>query len=359
MSSTTFLPSYTAGIDAYTKIDSICLAYGRTAVVIGGKTALQKAKNDLSDALTDSQLKITGFIWFGGNATHKNIDKLIRDPSVYDADMIFAVGGGRAVDTAKATADKLHKPVFTFPTIASNCAAVTSLCILYNDDGTFGEFYFGRQPAIHAFINTKIIAEAPLMYLRAGIGDALSKQYEAGFNSRNDQLHHENELGIQISRNCSQLLLKYGLPALKAAMSHTISTDFEQVVLTIIINTGLVSVLVDNRYNSSMAHAVYIARTQLPGCEKHMHGEIVAYGVLFLLTMDEQITERNKVYDFNKQVGLPLCLSDITVDTGYKEKFTTLIGQDKYIPYAPYPIDIAKIRTSIDALEKYHQLQIY
>ena len=357
MSSTTFLPNYTTGPDAYKKIPSICSSYGQKIVVIGGKTAMQKAKADILAALADSNMQIIDFIWFGDNATCNNIDKLVNNAAVKSADMIFAVGGGRAVDTAKATADKLCKPVFTFPTIASNCASVTSLCILYNEDGTFGEFYFGRHPAVHAFINTKIIAEAPIMYLRAGIGDALSKQYEACFNSRGDELDHDNELGIQISRNCSFLLLRHGLQTLENTLNNNISDAFEQTVLTIIINTGLVSVLVHNYYNSSLAHAVYIARTQLPGCEQHMHGEIVAYGILFLLTLDAQTGERDKVYAFNRHAGLPLCLNDITVQPENIDKFISLILADKYMSYAPYAIDEKTVKKAIDDLEKYHQSQ--
>lgn len=357
MSSTVFLPNYTAGTDAYEKIPEICGGTGKTAVVIGGKTAMSKAKAKLIAAVKDSSIEITDFLWYGGDATHKNVDALINNKIVRNADMIFAVGGGRAVDTAKTTADKLNKPLFTFPTIASNCAAVTSLCILYKGDGSFGEFYFGKKPALHTFIDTQIIAEAPTEYFMAGIGDALSKQYEADFNSRKDKnkIDHENTLGLQISRNISAELLKYGLQALKDARQGEESDAFVQTILDIIVNTGLVSVLVDNYYNSSMAHALYISRTQLPGCEAHMHGEIVAYGVLFLLTLDQQFDERNKVYNFNKAAGLPVCLADITVAINMFDKFVAGIAADKYIPHAPFAINEENIAEALRKLEAYHK----
>ncbi len=46
--------------------------------------------------------------------------------------MVFGVGGGKALDTAKCLCITDDKPVFTFPTIASNCAACTSVSIIYN-----------------------------------------------------------------------------------------------------------------------------------------------------------------------------------------------------------------------------------
>ena len=58
-----------------------------------------------------------------GNSTYGNIEQLIQHESVQKADVLFAVGGGRACDTVKVIGEKLAKPVFTFPTIGSNCFA--------------------------------------------------------------------------------------------------------------------------------------------------------------------------------------------------------------------------------------------
>ena len=44
MANTVFLPSYSIGGDAYKEIANICAPYGTKAVVIGGKTAISKAK---------------------------------------------------------------------------------------------------------------------------------------------------------------------------------------------------------------------------------------------------------------------------------------------------------------------------
>jgi len=39
-----FLPSYSIGSESYSKIGEICKPYGKKIVVIGGKTALEKAE---------------------------------------------------------------------------------------------------------------------------------------------------------------------------------------------------------------------------------------------------------------------------------------------------------------------------
>ena len=255
---TVFLPSYSVGSDVYNQIPKVCGAYGKTAVVIGGKTAISKAKDALLAGVHNSNIEIIDFIWYGGDSTYANIKKLAQNPQFQKADMVFAVGGGRAIDTCKTLCDMENKPVFSFPTIASNCSPVTAVCVIYDDETHgFKELYFPQKSPLHSFINTKIITEAPYEYIWAGIGDALSKQYETGFSSRNDEMSHTNALGVQISKNCSDTLLQYGLEALTSAKNHQVSEALEQVVLTIIVSTGLVSVLVINDYNSCLAHSIY------------------------------------------------------------------------------------------------------
>ena len=75
--------------------------------------------------------------------------------------MIFAVGGGKAIDTCKLVSIDFEKPYFSFPTIASNCAPTSAVSIVYNEDGTFCKFVHFLEPAKHVFINTEIIANAP------------------------------------------------------------------------------------------------------------------------------------------------------------------------------------------------------
>lgn len=53
---TVFLPSYSVGSDVYNKIPKVCGAYGKTAVVIGGKTAISKAKDALLAGVHNSNI---------------------------------------------------------------------------------------------------------------------------------------------------------------------------------------------------------------------------------------------------------------------------------------------------------------
>ena len=101
---------------------------------------MSKAKEALLEGIAGSDVTISDFLWFGGNSTYEHAQALCGHEAVAGADMIFAVGGGRAIDTCKVVADRLDKPLFAFPTIASNCAACTALSVIYRPDGSMLEY---------------------------------------------------------------------------------------------------------------------------------------------------------------------------------------------------------------------------
>lgn len=316
MSYSVCLPDYSIGPDCYKEIPKFAEKYGKKAVVIGGKTAMSKAKPYLLEGIAGSNLEILDFVWFGGDSSYENGNALKANPIVQEADIIFGVGGGRACDTAKYVANELDKPLFNFPTVASNCASVTAICVIYDANGAFKEYYYPKLAA-HTFINTAVIADSPYELLWAGIGDALSKECEAVFSSKDDFLSHTPLMGVQLSKVCTQPLLDYGEEALRSLKNHQVSDALMQVALDIIISTGIVSNMTtqipDYYYNSSIAHCVYYGATVTKGGHKHLHGVVVSLGVLCLLTYDKQYELRDRIMEFNHKVGLPVCFADIDV----------------------------------------------
>ena len=310
------LPNYSIGTDCYKEIGYYARYYGKKAVVIGGKTAMSKAKSALLEGIADTDIEVLDFIWYGGDSTYENGNALIANEIVQKADIIFGVGGGRACDTCKYVANEMDKPLFAFPTVGSNCASVTAICVMYHADGSFRDYYYPKL-AEHTFINTEIIADSPYELLWAGIGDALSKECEAVFSSKDDDLSHTPLMGVQLSKICTEPLLIYGKEALQACKEKKVTKALEQVVLDIIVSTGLVSNMATQMpnyyYNSSLAHCVYYGSTVTRGGHKHLHGEIVALGVLCLLTYDGKLDERDRIMQFNREIGLPICFDDIGI----------------------------------------------
>lgn len=349
-------PGYTIGEHAYDKVKEICPRYGKTAVVIGGKTALAKAKALIIEAVEGSGMTITDFIWFGGETSYENVDLLKAQESVTKAAMIFAVGGGKAIDTCKILAHQLHKPFFTFPTIASNCASLTSLGVVYHTNGVFRELSFSKIPPVHAFICTSIAVAAPKQFLWAGMGDTIAKYYEANISARSVALNHSNAIGVTISKMCADPILTYGAAALADNERQSMSEAFEEVLLAIVVSTGMVSNFVAQDFNGHIAHAIFCTITMLPQIEeKHLHGEVVAYGVLVLLMCDKQKDELARVFRFCKSVGLPTKLADIDVTLEEMDRVLTKTEASPELVRTPYQVTKAMLYQAVVDLEAYNQ----
>lgn len=348
---TQYLPSYTVGTEAYGAVRQV--VGSAEAVVIGGHKAMAAGLDRLKAAVEGSDVHIAEALWYGGEATYAQVERLAAEPSVQQADVIFAMGGGKAVDTCKMIAHKLNKPLYTFPTIASNCSPVSCISIMYNDDGSFLEVVQLHVPPAHCFIDTKIIAEAPEVYLWAGIGDTIAKYYEVTFSMRGDSPAYAPVLGQAISCMCSGPLLSHATTALADCREDRVSADLEHAALNIIVSTGLVSGLVGVDYNSALAHALFYGLTTIPSVEHdHLHGEVVSYGVLVQLAMDGEDEELQKLLHLYRSLGLPTCLADLGLTL--EDDFTEVLAATEVNPelrHVPYKVTQELIWNAIVKLE--------
>ena len=96
------LPSYSIGDKVYNKIPEICETYGKKIIAIGGHKAINAAREKIEKAIEGSDLEILDFLWYGGEATYENVEALMENPLVKEADIIFAIGGGKSTDTGNA-----------------------------------------------------------------------------------------------------------------------------------------------------------------------------------------------------------------------------------------------------------------
>ncbi|MBU5447520.1 iron-containing alcohol dehydrogenase [Blautia sp. MSJ-36] len=167
--------NYTIGEDAYQNVREVCRHYGKKALLISGEMALKAGKEKIVQALSDlsgtdsdsqaastsavtrgkkyaedSEIEIVDTVLFGTDCMYARMEELAEHAKKCGADMIFGMGGGKALDTAKGTAEKAGLPVFTFPTIAATCAATTALSVVYKEDGNFDSFYFYDKLVPHS-----------------------------------------------------------------------------------------------------------------------------------------------------------------------------------------------------------------
>lgn len=351
------LPNYSIGDQIYNKIGPVCESYGKKVLVIGGKKALGAAYDKIEKYVKQTNLEIIGKEIYGENCTYATVEKLRKLPLYQEADMVFGVGGGKALDTVKCLCITDDKPVFAFPTISSNCSACTSVSIMYNEDGTFLKPHFFVRPVMHSFIDTEIIAKAPSQYMWAGIGDTYAKYYEAMISARGERLEHFTSLGVAVSVMCRDPLIEYGRQAFEDHKKGLCTYDVEQVVLAIVVTTGIASIFLTKDftpdYNSGLAHAVFYAMTSYPVIEeRHLHGEVVGFGVLLALLVDHQYEEFEKIYELNRSIGLPVSLEEIEITQTQWEECTKRIPDMSDVAHYPYRVTREMLEAAMNQLKE-------
>lgn len=350
-----FLPRVSVGTDAYDAFADILPSAGTTCAIYYGEHAWKAAGGKVLSAMSRAGIRILEQQCYGKEASFENAQRIIDSSSAASADFLLAVGGGKCMDTVKYAGFMMHKPVFTCPTIASNCAPVTRISIMYTQAGVFQQIVQLSEPPRHCFIDLQVAAEAPACYLWAGMGDTMAKHVEAVFSARGDELAYGPRLGVKASELCYGDILAYGARALADANRKQTSFALEIVVQDIIITTGLVSVSVGADYNSALAHALYYGLSvRRDVAEHHLHGEIVSYGTLVQLMMDAQTKMFEEVYAFNRSIGLPLKLADLGLDVNSDlSDVLEVTANNQELIHVPYSVTKEKILQAMKRVEQY------
>lgn len=339
------LPRFCFGCGVYTRFPALCRELGRTFVVVGGVTGMEKGLPSLHAAIEGTDMTLLDALPFGGACTQAAMDHLTEAIRPLAPDFLVGMGGGKAIDTAKGVAAQLGLPLVSLPTLVSNCAPITALSVVYREDGPFDRFLFFDAPPALALIDLTIAANAPAKYLRAGMGDTLSKHLECTFSARGDVLgqhmDHMSAIAVALSSTCYDPILQYGRQALGEALRDEAGLALEICARSIIISAGLVSLLANDDYNCALAHAVCYGLQRFAHVEANcLHGDLVAYGALVQLVLDGQIQEARTLRDFLQTIGTPVTLSEMNVPLSREALDGTLIeattGPD--MAHIPYPI---------------------
>jgi glycerol dehydrogenase len=249
---------------------------------------------------------------FNGECCEEEISRilcLIKDKHM---DVVIGMGGGKTIDTAKIAADRAGIPVIIVPTIASTDAPCSGCAVIYTKKGEFESVYYQKMNPSIVLVDMDVISKAPVRFLVSGMGDALSTWFEAKSCEMTQSMNECGGLGTKASyrlaRLCYDILLKYGVQAMKDNEAHKVTPSLNDIAEATILLSGL-------GFESSglaAAHSIHNGLTALEETHAYFHGEKVAFGVLAGLQLSEEPNELvSEVYAFCEMVGLPTTLADI------------------------------------------------
>lgn len=311
---------YVQSKGAIKELTKIVSEYGKKALLVSSSADLSYVQKALDEAQQNYPLEFV-LTAFRGECSNVEIERLRTLSKAHGCDVIIGLGGGKSLDTAKAIAHYDHLPVIVVPTIASTDAPCSSLAVIYTEEGAFESYMFFKTNPNLVLVDTDVIAKAPVRFLVAGMGDALSTYFEARACARSfaDNIPggKSTKLAIAAAKLCYETLLEDSLKAKAACEANVVTQALENIIEANILLSGM-------GFESSglaAAHAVHNGLTALEETHHCFHGEKVAFGVLVHLVLENAPkAELEEVLAYCKSVGLPTTLEALGVKEVTDEK---------------------------------------
>ncbi|MDR1320268.1 MAG: glycerol dehydrogenase [Gracilibacteraceae bacterium] len=308
------LSKYVQGYDELRNLREHTAHLGKSLFVLISPRGMRELEGSIRQSFAETD-SVIHFECFGGECTKKEAARLRVIAQKHGSDVVIGVGGGKVMDAARAVAYLEELPVVIVPTVASCDAPTSALIIYYTEDGVFEEkFETKRNPNV-VLADTRIIAEAPVRLLVAGMGDALATYFEARTCVENCRTNYGGGqatlASLAIAKLCYETLLADGAAAKLAAENRVVTKALDNIIEA---NT-LLSGIGFECNGSAAAHSMYSGFSTLPTYHDKYHGEWVAFGTIVLLVLENRPRQEiEEVIRFSRSVGLPTTFKDLDID---------------------------------------------
>jgi glycerol dehydrogenase len=357
MISTTIFPGrYVQGYDTMKRLGEEMARFGKKGLLICDPFVLEKIiPNYISDIQDAVQVET---VQFGGECSEEEIERLAKLVKEAGCDLVAGIGGGKSLDTAKAVAYKEECPVVVVPTIASTDAPCSALSVIYTPEGGFDHYLILPQNPSVVLLDTKIIAQAPVRFLVAGMGDALATWFESESARAKYAANMTGDIGSMaaytLAELCYSTLLEYGVAAKEACEKGAVVPSLEHVVEANVLLSGI-------GFESgglAAAHAIHNGLTALEQTHNYYHGEKVAYGTLTSLFLtDKPSSIIDEVFFFCEEIGLPTSFAELgmegVTDSDLMRVAETACAENETIHNEPIPITKESVVAAMKAADAY------
>ncbi|MGB4985748.1 MAG: glycerol dehydrogenase [Erysipelotrichaceae bacterium] len=362
MSNILISPSkYVQGSNELSNIGKHVNKLGKKALVLITKSGHDRIGNIVDDSLSLNKVEYV-IDYFNGECSRNEINRLVDIAKNNKCNVIIGIGGGKILDTAKAVAYYIKKPVVICPTIASTDAPCSALSVLYTDEGVFDTYLFLPANPNVVIMDTTIISNSPARLIVAGMGDALATYFEARATKQSNGSTcaggKPTLAAMELAKLCYNTLIDEGLKAKLALEAKVCTTSVENIIEA---NTLLSGIGFESG-GLAAAHAIHNGFTVLEECHHMYHGEKVAFGTLTQLVLENSDNDEiNEVIDFLISVDLPVTLKQLGIKEVTKEKIMQVAMAasvpGETIHNMPFEVTVDKVYAAImaaDALGRYY-----
>ncbi len=253
---------------------------------------------------------------FSGESCMEEVARLASLVAACHCDVLVGVGGGKVLDTAKLVADEVDLPRIIAPTSASSDAPAADWAAIYTPEGVHIGGRRTRRSTELVLADSEIIAKAPSRLFSAGIGDALATWFEAMACERSStpncvtRGYRRTRAAMAVSKECFDILMQDGVAALRAVKAKTVTEAVENVIEANTLLSGIGFI------NGGLAagHGIHSGLSEVPGGEKSLHGEKVAFALLAQLVIENApFREIREIMEFLHAVDLPVTIEQLGI----------------------------------------------
>ena len=318
---------YTQGPGELKKLPQFAKNYGNTALAIIDTFFYKEYQSKIPQMFADAGM--TAYtVEYSGVSSDAVLNKLVDFcktlPEIPDT--FIGIGGGQACDITKAVGATFRKAFIMCPT-ALTTDAPTSTHTIINNPGEQNRLMFHYKNPDYVVVDTEITIKSPTWMLVSGIGDALATYIEAEASFAINNVsggYRPTLLSMSIAKLSYDILMEKGRDAIRASRNQLRTPAYEDIVEATVLLSGLGFECT----GVSLAHGLQAGFHVLP--VHLLHGTGVGYCTLVQLIVQNNTARFAEVFDFCKDVGIPVCTSQLGLTDENRMECITALVDDVY-----------------------------
>ncbi|CAI8716576.1 iron-containing alcohol dehydrogenase family protein [Kosakonia quasisacchari] len=309
----------------------------------------------------ENSLRAHGVKWqteiMTGYCTEERVVHYAKQARKLGVQWIVGVGGGRVLDTAKAVADAIDGgESVTLPTVASTCAAWSPLAVFYTEEGGQIRSQLLKTLPRLVLVDSEIIAQSDVRYLKAGIIDALAKWYEFRPYLQHSPDNLALQLKVQTARLAVDIYEKHGAQALRDNKAQSVTPALVNVIDANIAIAGMANSIRGEIPTPGVAHAIHNRLTYEPALRDWLHGERVGFSLLVQSFLEnDSDTPDATLLALLRQYDAPLTLAPLKE---IRLAVIQAVARSIHFPraaaeYLPFSLEPARIEWALRQTEQF------